>query len=188
MDFFLLDKESFTLSLNQQEILLIPEFKNIIQADKSKGKQHAFKLFTYLYLVYDWQSPFASYEEEEKINESFVVTGLEKEDVEIDLVKLAIDKYKDIQEHDLTIVMINSMKQSIHEYKKYFTNINFTEKIESGAKKGSLLFSVNEYNNAMKNGDQIFETIQKLEDKLKAKKQEGKTNTRGNTEEAAIIY
>ena len=60
------DYDNFRLTLNKHEILLIPEFLKVMESDSSKDKKEAFKIFTYCYLLVDWQSPYAAFSEEEK--------------------------------------------------------------------------------------------------------------------------
>jgi hypothetical protein len=43
------------------EILTIPEFHTVWEADKTKGKEKAFQNFTYIYHTSDYASPYANY-------------------------------------------------------------------------------------------------------------------------------
>jgi hypothetical protein len=174
------DYKDFKLSIAVPEVLLIPEFKEIWEKDKTKDKQYSFKVFTYVFLMYDWKSVFINYDKEEKHNESFLASGLKESDLEKkEIVDLCL-KYESIMNNDLTIVVINAMKESIHQFKQYFKEINFTEKVESGARKGSLVYSVSDYMRTMKDADQIFDTIDKLEEKLKEKLSNSETSSRGS--------
>ena len=71
---FLYDNVNNRIELNVPEILLIREFKalmdkkrNITPKDK-EGKlgTQAFKEFTYIWLALDWLSPYADYAEQER--------------------------------------------------------------------------------------------------------------------------
>ena len=69
---FLYNNVSGQVELNVPELLLVDEFKalidnkrNVCKEDKT-GKQHlkAFKEFTYIWLALDWQSLYADYSEQ----------------------------------------------------------------------------------------------------------------------------
>lgn len=40
------------------ELKLVPEFKSIISSDKDPSKRGALRIFTYIYFVYDYKSPY----------------------------------------------------------------------------------------------------------------------------------
>lgn len=181
MKFF--EYKDFKLYLNTPELLLIPEFKKLLDVDKSKDKSKAFKQFTYIYLMKDWKSPYIDFEESERHIESLKSSGLESTDG----LEEALTKYEEILESDLTLVVIKSMKESIHSFKAYFKGINFTEKVESGPRKGSLVYSVSDYMRTMKEADSIFDTIAKLEEILKKKLKED-VSKRGNSEQPLMQY
>lgn len=217
MDFF--KYKDHKLILNIPEILLVKEFKAVLDEDTSKDKKFAFKVFQYIWLLLDWKSPYnrmdssfmeLALEQEEEFFHAYVKekeqeremylyeedrhvesirdAELNTEDIDTPIVRAALRRYKMVQESDLTIVVINAMKASIHKYKKYYREIDFGEKVESGPRKGSLVFSINDYMRTMKDADKIFETIDKLEAKQKEKQEEEETKLRGNARKSAIQY
>jgi hypothetical protein len=58
MNVFLYDNLNRQLELNEPEILLIKEFKALLDRDKTKHKDKAFRELTYIYLALDWKSPY----------------------------------------------------------------------------------------------------------------------------------
>jgi hypothetical protein len=48
------------------ETKLIPEFSKIIKMDKSRSKEEAKAIFEYIYMVYDFKSPYSIYTFEER--------------------------------------------------------------------------------------------------------------------------
>lgn len=67
MTIFLYDNVNHTLKLNEPEILLIKEFAALWNNDRNKTKEdpkgikktRAYREFTYMYLMIDWQSHYS---------------------------------------------------------------------------------------------------------------------------------
>ena len=49
------------LEINEPEILLVKEFKALLQRDKSVEKDRAIRELSYIYLAIDWKSPYSQY-------------------------------------------------------------------------------------------------------------------------------
>jgi len=58
MNVFLYNNVSKELELNEPEILLVKEFRELLNRDKSKSKDRAWAELTYIYLAIDWKSPY----------------------------------------------------------------------------------------------------------------------------------
>jgi len=61
MNVFTYDNGTKYLDLNEPEILLVREFKALLDRDKTKTKTRATKELTYIYLALDWKSPYCDY-------------------------------------------------------------------------------------------------------------------------------
>jgi hypothetical protein len=59
MNVFNYDNLNKSLEINEPEILLIREFKALLDKDKTKDKEQATKELTYIYLALDWKSPYS---------------------------------------------------------------------------------------------------------------------------------
>ena len=57
--------------------LTIKEFKSILDSDKSKKKEKAMKEFAYIYYMCDHNSPFSTYDDEEKSKEILNNLGID---------------------------------------------------------------------------------------------------------------
>lgn len=89
MKLFEIDVETGTVALNKPWIMLIPEFKVLLDRDKgSKGdyrgdrKLKARKEFTYIYFLTDFASPLTDWEEEEKRKEALHYAELTEADID----------------------------------------------------------------------------------------------------------
>ena len=62
--------ELFTIEENQvivrPELRLVPAFKELITRDKDRFKKTALSEFTYIYFMYDWQSPYMNISAEDR--------------------------------------------------------------------------------------------------------------------------
>ena len=54
MNVFNYDSDHLQLEINEPEILLIKEFKALLDRDKTKTKTRVIKELTYIYLALDW--------------------------------------------------------------------------------------------------------------------------------------
>jgi len=174
--------ENFELTLNLPELLLIPEFKQILDMDFTAEKTRAFRFFTYAYLRYDWQSPYSMYvDEEEKSTAAMVDSGLTILEIEQPEVKQMCEKYLQLMLTHPKIGMVNAIKQSLDKYRQYFETVNFTEKVSNGARKGMLLHDPKQYLDVIAKTATIFETIDILEKTIKEELQ-GQRDMRGDGE------
>ena len=92
MKFFAYDPVKEAIRLNDEAILLVKEFATLMEADRNKSKtdktgrkkERAFREFTFIYLFFDWESPYFQYVERDRYNESAkdaYMTELELEDL-----------------------------------------------------------------------------------------------------------
>lgn len=140
------------------ETLLIPEFKEIWDRDKSKEKGTAYKEIAYIYFLADYKSAYTAYPEEErevKIKSDFIRDDKWSPD---SLVHAAIEKYKELQVTP-TLRLLLSAKTAADKLGKFFLtqdpeHRNYTSNLEKLGK--------------------IVESLDKLEDRVK--KEETNTN------------
>jgi len=59
MNVFNYDNLNKELEVNEPELLLIREFKALLDRDKSTHKSKATRELTYIYLAIDWKSPYS---------------------------------------------------------------------------------------------------------------------------------
>jgi hypothetical protein len=176
----LFEYSNFKITLAAGETLLVKEFKDIVESDKSKDKEGAFKVFQYIWLSEDWSSPYADYSLDEKHIAAKSDCGLSDKELKSKPVEAARLKYREILDSNLLLHTIRTIKGSINRYLEYFNNVNFTEKVESGAKKGTMLYSVSEYLDAMKKSKDLMESIKTLEKAAIDEMKQSAINTRGD--------
>ena len=103
---FQYDNAKDRVTLNKPEILLIKEFKELMDDERNicdedpKGSKHllAYKEFTYIWLALDWQSFYSDYSEQERHQAALQDSQLTREQFNDPKFRAACRRYRDIQE------------------------------------------------------------------------------------------
>ncbi len=110
--------ENHILELDKDELRLIPEFKELLVRDKGKNgndrftKATCYKEFKYIYFLCDYKSPYVNYSDKEREHWAKIDSGLDKDWKYDTAIKLAIDKYKFLQETP-SIKILNSLQRGL---------------------------------------------------------------------------
>jgi hypothetical protein len=164
------------LLLDKEEILLVREFEEL--STLCKKQDVLFEAFKYIFLWEDWRSPYSEFSDIEKkeaiAKDVSLSEAIQKKAEDCRVV------YKNILYSNPKIALIKDISTSIKNFRDYFKNFNMHEKVESGAKKGQLLYSAEEYLKVVKQSNIIFEQIEFLEKTLKEELQKEKNKYRGN--------
>lgn len=170
--------ENYQLSLNSEEVLLIPEFKKLMERDRTKNKKKAFAEFTYIYLMLDWNSPFREYSDAEKEKEALRSAEIEAGDVD-EFVKAAMEKYDEIKNSNRILTYIKSSWRMLDKLKDYSDTVDLTEVIDSGPQKGKLVHSVRDVRDTIKQMPELIQKAKDLRNLFNEELEEDK-NVRGN--------
>jgi hypothetical protein len=130
MKFFTYDKINAKLSLNKDEILLVKEFATLINKSRSKYKNDrlAFKEFTYIYLFFDWESPFFNFMEQDRHLSALDSSGLTEEEFGDPDFRAACRKYDEIQNSGLSIRLLRAAMASVETVIHYLQNVDVSER------------------------------------------------------------
>ena len=123
MNVFIYDNGNNRLELNEPEILLIKEFKALLDRDKTKNKSRLWKELTYIYLAIDWKSLYNNYTEQERHTEALSDSGLTEEEFNDPIFREACRKYKALQESNKSIKMLNAAMNAADQFIDYFNDI-----------------------------------------------------------------
>lgn len=120
----ILDLKNNTVVVNP-EVLTIPEFATIWKEDKSKDKELAFKHFTFIYHLCDFNSPYANQPRHKKEDLIKLDCLGDAKYVPANSVQLAIDKYRELQETPLQR-LLKSARNKVDDIAQYLddTDIN----------------------------------------------------------------
>lgn len=136
MKFFVYDNVNGNVAIEEESLLLTLEFKNLLEesrnkctADKTgKKKLRAFKEFKYIYLFFDWESPYFQYAEQDKHNESLKDSELTQEEFEDIKFRLACQKYQDLQNSSLDIKLLKAAMSAVEKQIFYLENVDLQER------------------------------------------------------------
>lgn len=178
--------ENGMVSLNKVWISLIPEFKKILNRDRgSDGDSHgrykkqATKEFTYMFLLYDFHSPYENYTETDRIEAVEGITGLNPKIADKDEeLGAAIDKYKEMLDNCSPALRgLRTMKKAADKMYDYFDSIDYRE-IDMN---GKLVHDVKKVQESITKMPYMNEAIKKQEAIVK-QELEGDTGLRGDQE------
>lgn len=141
-NFFMYDGQTGQLELNVPEILLVREFESLISVDRNKTKEdpkgmyktRAFREFKYIYLAINWQSPYADYPEQERHQEALKDAKMTEEEFNDPDFRAACRKYRDLQESNRSIKMLQAAQNTVDKFVLYFNNIDPEERDENTGK------------------------------------------------------
>lgn len=175
----LFDFENNKLTIYQPTVLLIKEFRDVWEMDKSKNKDTAFKMFAYAYLLCDWQSPLKDMEDSERKEFALIDSELSPRKLENAVLQKMIDRYWQLQNTNITIRMIEKMRISIESFMKYFEVVDFTKTIQEGSAKGQLLHDPKKYLDVMAKAREIILTLKELDKFAKEEQAQEEKAARG---------
>ncbi len=120
MNVFNYDSDHLQLEINEPEILLIKEFKALLDRDKTKTKTRVIKELTYIYLALDWKSQYANYSEQERHEEALADSGLTEEQFNDPIFREACRKYRKLQDSNKSIQLLGAAKKAADQLIDYF--------------------------------------------------------------------
>lgn len=183
MNFFTYNNANGNVELNNPDILLVREFKNLLNDDRNKckedktGKFHlrAFREFTYIYLALDWQSVYSAYSEQERHQEAMKDASLTEEEFNDPLFREACRKYRAIQDSNKSIRLLEAAKEMVDKFIEYFKTC---DPLERDQETGKPIWKVKDIQVEMANLVKVHETMKDLETQVK-KEIEAQSEIRG---------
>ena len=133
MNVFNFDSLNKQLEINEPELLLVKEFKDLLQRDKTKGKTRVTSELTYIYLAIDWKSPYNQYSELERHNEALSDSGLTETQYNDPIFRAACRKYRALQDSNKSIKLLEAAKRAADQFIDYFdTIVDLNERDQNG--------------------------------------------------------
>lgn len=168
MKFFLYDNASEEVVLNDEGILLIREFAALMNPERNKCKEdktglkklRAFKEFKYIYLFFDWNSPYFQYMEQDRNTEAFADSGLTKEEFEDELFREACRKYDAMQNSSKIGNLLKASYNTIDKITHYLNTIDLDERDEVT---GKPIFKTKDVIAEMSSASKLIDAIKVLE-------------------------
>lgn len=186
MKFFTYDSVNGNVELEDESILLIREFSDLLDLERNKTKEdktgkkklRAFKEMQYMYLFFDWKSPYFQFTELERHNEALLDSGLTQEDLKDPLFREACKKYESLQNSAIEIGLLKSAMTAVDKVKYYLENVDLEER---DIATGKPIFKTKDIIAEIKGCKDLISSIRELENQVK-KGLQVESNIRGNTE------
>lgn len=139
MELFTLN-ENFYPVVNKPDVFLVKEFKDLFDEGRCKGvkgdpngklKFRAFRELAYIYLMYDWKTPYSEYSTAERKEAAILDAEMELSWLDDPLLLRAADKYQDLQDTRI-MRLLNSAYRAVDELRLYFDTLDLTERDQYG--------------------------------------------------------
>ena len=186
MKFFVYDNVNGNVSIEDESLLLIKEFETLLSENRNKTKEdktgkkrtRAFKELKYIYLFFDWNSPYFQYAEQDKHNEALMDSGLTKEEFDDIQFRQACQKYQEMQESSLDIKLLKAAMSAVEKQIFYLENVDLQERDQVT---GKPIFKSKDLIAEIKGCKDLISSLRELEVQVK-KGLEVESSIRGNTE------
>lgn len=133
MNVFNYDNLNKQLEINEPEILLIREFKALLDRDKTNHKDKATRELTYIYLAIDWKSPYSQYSEYERHQEALIDANITEEEFNDPIFREACRKYRNLQDSNKSIKLLEAARNAADQFVDYFeTIVDLNERDQNG--------------------------------------------------------
>lgn len=148
--------------------------------DRSESKEQAFKELTYIYLAIDWKSPYNQYSEVERHEEALRDSGLTEEEFNNPVFRAACRKYRNLQDSNKSIKMLNAAKTAVDKFIDYFDVIvDLNERDQNGKP----VFTAKKVMEEVSNLNKVHQELVDLENAVKKELTEQSTLRAGATED-----
>jgi hypothetical protein len=186
MKFFIYDNVNEQVVINREGILLVKEFAILMNEQRNKctadplgkNKIRAYKEFAYIFLFFDWESPFFNEPEQDRHQRSLENSGLTDEEFEDPEFKSACRMYESIQNGGINIRMLRACMSAVEKLIFYFETVDINER---DAVTGKPIFSSKDLISNIKNAKELVASLNELETQVK-KELEPDSGLRGGTE------
>lgn len=183
MDIFIFDDNKLTL--NKEHILLVKEFaklweplRNRIDGDKSGyARLRATKEFTYIYLVYDWESPYKNFSETDRHLTAIEDSGLTDKQLADESFLAACTKYQAMQETP-QVRMLKGVYKACDELTLFYMNTDLQERDVDGKH----ILSHKTVIDSISNMGKLVASLESLEEVVKKQKEANSPKYRGDQE------
>ena len=130
------DNVNGKIEINDESLLLTKEFELLLDSNRNKTKEDktgklkskAFKEFKYIYLFFDWESPYFKYSEQDKHLESLKDSGLSEEEFNDELFRAACRKYDEVQNSSLDIKLLKAAMIAVEGQIYYLEHVDLNER------------------------------------------------------------
>lgn len=187
MKFFQYDQVNGKIVIEDPAVLLVREIgellsptRNKTKVDKTgKNKTRAMKELKYIYLFFDWESPYFKYPEQERHSESFLDSGLTDKEFDDPVFREACRKYDNIQNSSLDIKMLKAAMEAVDKQILYLQTVDLQERDPVS---GKPIFKSKDLIQEIKGCKDLIGSLRELESQVKKGFEVNGSNLRGDVE------
>lgn len=133
MNVFSFNSLNKSLEINEPEILLVREFKALVDRDFTSMKEKVTRELAYIFLAIDWKSPYSQYSEQERHEEALNDSGLTESEFNDPIFREACRKYRALQDSNKSIKLLEAAKRAADQFIDYFdTIVDLNERDNNG--------------------------------------------------------
>lgn len=177
--------ESQKLALNKEEILLVKEFADLWDTNRNKmegdtrgyEKKRAYREFTYIYLMYDWESPYKNFSEVERRATTIDDSSLTDKQLQDDKFLLACKKYAEMQDTQM-VKLLKSAYRAIDEVRLFYETVDLQERDLDGKP----IFNAKQLLDSLGGLGKTIQSVEALEEVVKKQKEANTKVLRGDVE------
>ena len=186
MKFFIYNNVNGDVNIEEGSILLVRDFEKLLDPARNKtkddktgkNKTRAFKELKYIYLFFDWESPYYQYPEQERHDEAFKDSGLTDEEFNDPVFRCACQKYSEIQESSKDIKLLQAAMSAVDKQIFYLENVDLQERDPNT---GKPIFKSKDLIAEIKGCRDLISTLRELEIQVK-RGLEVESNLRGDAQ------
>lgn len=177
--------ENGDLDLHKEEILLIKEFARLYEPMRNRidgdtrgiQRKRAFREFTYMFLMYDWESPYINFSDRERHEAALSDSMLTDKFFKDEDFQLACKKYQEIQDTRM-LKLLKSAYRACDELRLYFETVDLQERDMDG----KFIVSAQSTMNTIAALGKTVKGLEDLESIVKKQREEGGAKLRGDVE------
>ena len=186
MKYFEVDRSTGEVSINDASILLIKEFKALLEKtrnitkDDKKGEFGllAQKEFAFMYLYIDWESPYFKFPEEDRLQSSIEDSQLTDDEMQDPLFLAACEKYEALQDKIVELRLLKSCMITVENIIYYLEHVDVNERNPND---GKPIYKTKDVIAEIKSARDLIKTVRDLEKEVKEGTQE-EIGVRGGVE------
>lgn len=177
------------VTLERDEILLVKEFANLIDAKRNKCDDdkkgtlglRAIKELSFIYLNFDWKSPYSEFSEQERKEAALLDSDLTEKDLQDPIFIQAAEKYQLLQESRI-LKLLNAAYKSVDTLRIFFETVDLTE---VDTMSGKPIYTAKDVISNIQNLGKMLEGLQQLELMVKKEREQTKA-LRGDAEKGLL--
>jgi hypothetical protein len=177
--------ENQKLTVNKEEVLLVKEFNELWDTNRNKidgdnrgyEKKRAHREFAFIYLMYDWESPYKNFSERERRITAIEDSMLTDKQLQDEKFLAACKKYQEMQDTHM-VKLLKSAYRAIDEIRLFYETIDLQERDGDGKP----IFNAKQLLDSLSGLGKTIQSVEILEEVVRKQKESTVGKLRGDVE------